>query len=147
MKEELLCSFCLKARAQWICNDCFKLNYLCENCFNISHESEFRKSHKKEKIEENSQENVIKTRKLEDQCFCDLHEDRKLKYLCKSCLIPTCSYCLKLDIHKGHEALLFEYDYQEIMKINENEISKINNDLVDCKKMVHDCIFSHNNFV
>ena len=33
------------------------------------------------------------------------------------------------------------------MKINENEISKINNDLVDCKKMVHDCIFSHNNFV
>jgi len=127
-----LCEVCDTKQATIYCMNCGKFHLYCQKCYEISHESDSKKSHKIQAISTTTpgQED------LEDMLFCQEHEKKFKEYSCLTCNQPICSDCLIIGKHMGHEVKTIQKGYEKIIKDFKTHLSKYEETLklLDTKK-------------
>ena len=134
-----MCEVCDTRQVTNYCLDCTKFHLYCQKCYEITHESDSKKSHRIRTILTASpvQED------LEEILFCQKHKKKFQEYSCLTCNQLICSDCLAIGKHIGHEASNIQKGYKKVIKDFEThlllyeEILKL---LDTKKKLVISCL-------
>ncbi|GFR13574.1 RING finger protein 17 [Trichonephila clavata] len=90
----LVCGSCKKHQALWQCDEC-ELNY-CSLCFKEHHNDTDTEKHEGKKIFAEIYNSMV-------QEGCAVHESKAVEFYCEVDEELTCSYCMLMGNHVGHQ--------------------------------------------
>eukprot|EP00826_Nyctotherus_ovalis_P037068 TRINITY_DN3354_c0_g7_i1.p1 TRINITY_DN3354_c0_g7~~TRINITY_DN3354_c0_g7_i1.p1 ORF type:complete len:217 (-),score=31.51 TRINITY_DN3354_c0_g7_i1:776-1426(-) len=133
------CEFCDISQATIHCLSCVKIHIYCKRCFDITHESDFKRSHKTQLLSTITpgQENS------EEMLFCSTHSRKYKEYACLTCNQAICLDCSAIGDHvgykigsipKGFEKMAEEFkanlsEYVELLKLSNTKCEAISKHL------------------
>ncbi|KAG8192820.1 hypothetical protein JTE90_014602 [Oedothorax gibbosus] len=90
----IVCGKCNQEQALWRCDEC-QLNF-CSLCFKENHKERSKKRHEGKKIFAELYNSLV-------QQGCPVHENRSIEFFCEVDSELTCSYCMLMGDHVGHQ--------------------------------------------
>jgi hypothetical protein len=93
------CEFCETNKAYFYCQNCSKLKYLCDDCYQIRHKNPALDSHTR-----------VPWKPQYQNILCKEHSQECLIF-CKTDSMPICTHCTYSDLHTSHETCLIETEY------------------------------------
>jgi len=115
-----LCEVCEVKKAMIYCVNCSKLHLYCKECYETSHQSDAKKSHKIQEISAATSEEE----RLEEMLFCQEHENKYKEYACLICNQSICPDCQIIGKHIGHKVDTIQKGYEKIIKDFETYLSE-----------------------
>lgn len=111
--KELHCQVCEHELAEVQCQDCQAIHSYCKICFDMSHRSPNKKTHKPKPL---TPEIGKISSELSLQMYkCALHKLEARKYVCKVCKDVACPDCFVIGEHIDHQFRTFEDAVNEIL--------------------------------
>lgn len=106
------CEVC-DGTAKLKCNDCNKINFYCNECFERAHSKDGKKgAHKFESLASNLRDGTAP----EENSFCTTHPAKLLEFICLACDTAVCSNCIAFGEHKGHDIGSFKEGFDKLTK-------------------------------
>ena len=107
-----ICEICDLNDAKIHCCDCIKLNYYCEKCFELSHGSESKKSHKNKLIGIDYASST-----------CAYHFNKPKDCVCLKCNLAICPDCVSIGDHKDHKIGSFKEGLDKLLTESKPDVA------------------------